>query len=310
MLHEEQQRLSAGDGHEIRAFSWQPEERASCIVQVLHGLGEYAGRYRRFAEAASARGYAVVAHDHRGHGPGDPTPRHFADKDGWKKLTDDVETVHKSIREQFADTPVVLLGHSMGSFVAQSFAMHYADKLAGMILSGCTWPSRAELLPAWLIAHIEKLRLGAGGSSGLLEALGFGKFNKRFEPARTPYDWISRDEGEVDKYVADVRCGGPFTCAVWLDMMRGLFAISSDHALSRIRSDLPILISGGSLDPVGGENGMGKLALHYAQTWHQHLTVKIYEGGRHEMLNEVNRDEVTRTWLDWIRSVTGAGHQA
>lgn len=303
MLHHEEQRLSAADGHEMRALSWCPDGDASCVVQILHGLGEYSDRYGRFAEAATARGIAVVAHDHRGHGPGAATPGHFANSGGWIKVANDVETVHSAIREQFDDAPIVMLGHSMGSYIAQYFAMHYGARLAGLILSASTWPSRVQLFPARVLAHIEKLRLGAGSSSELLYSLGFGNFNNRFKPARTAHDWLSRDEAEVDKYVADQLCGGPYSCALWLDLIGGLIEISSDHALSRIPSDLPILITGGSLDPVGGENGMGRLALHYAQTLHQHLTVKIYDGGRHEMLNEVNRDEVTADWLDWIQGV-------
>lgn len=305
MLHHEQQRLSAADGHEIRALSWRPEERASCIVQILHGLGEYSDRYGRFAEAATARGFAVVAHDHRGHGPDDATPGHFANRDGWNKVMGDIETVHDDIRRRFAHTPVVLLGHSMGSYIAQYFAMNYGDRIKGLILSASTWQSRLQLFPAKLIAHVEKLRLGAGGTSQLLYKIGFGTFNDRFKPARTAHDWLSRDEAEVDKYVADPLAGGPFSASLWLDLIGGLIAISSDQALSRIRSDLPILITGGSMDPAGGEKGMGRLALHYAQTLHQHLTVKIYEGGRHEMLNEINRDEVTKDWLDWVGTITG-----
>ncbi len=119
-------------------------------------------------------------------------------------------------------------------------------------------------------------------------------------------DWLSRDEAEVDRYIADPLCGGPFTCGLWLDFLGGLFHLGSDHALTRIPADLPILISGGSADPVGGEKGMTRLAMHYMQTLHQRVKLKIYPDGRHEMLNEVNREEVTGDWLDWIESLTKA----
>jgi alpha-beta hydrolase superfamily lysophospholipase len=120
-------------------------------------------------------------------------------------------------------------------------------------------------------------------------------------------DWLSRDEAEVDLYLADPLCGGPFTCGLWLDFMAGLHELASDHALARIPADLPILISGGSADPVGGEKGMTRLAMQYMQTLHQRVKLKIYPEGRHEMLNEVNRDEVTADWLDWIDQVAGSG---
>jgi alpha-beta hydrolase superfamily lysophospholipase len=134
----------------------------------------------------------------------------------------------------------------------------------------------------------------------MLDRLGFGNFNKPFQPARTELDWLSRDEAEVDKYIEDPLCGGPYTTGLWLDLMAGLMEVGSDAALRRIDAALPILITGGEVDPVGGDKGMTKLLRHYAQTGHQRLRVKIYPDGRHEMLNETNRDEVTRDWLDWI----------
>ena len=120
-------------------------------------------------------------------------------------------------------------------------------------------------------------------------------------------DWLSRDEAEVDKYVADSLCGGPYSCGLWQDLIGGLFYVSSDRAVSHIPADLPILITGGESDPVGGDKGMTKLAMHYAQTSHQRLSVKIYPGGRHEMLNEINRDEVTADWLNWVAATTHTG---
>lgn len=183
--------------------------------------------------------------------------------------------------------------------------MHYGSRLSGLLLSGSTWPSRARLYPALLLAHLEKLRLGRRGRSALLHKLGFGDHNRSFSPARTELDWLSRDAAEVDAYIADPLCGGPYSCALWTDLIGGLLRTGSDDALSRIPSDLPILITGGARDPIGGERGMGALALHYAQTVHQDLEVRIYEDARHEMLNEINRDEVTRDWLGWVERVTG-----
>jgi alpha-beta hydrolase superfamily lysophospholipase len=305
MVHHSQQILDAGDGHDIRLQLWQPAEECSCVIQVLHGLGDYADRYARFAAAAVERGFAVCAHDHRGHGPHCDDYGHFADRDGWQAVAADNKLVNDSIREQFAARPIVLLGHSMGSYFAQHFAMHHAAFLSGLILSASTWPSRVQLLPAFVIAHFERLRIGARGRSALLDYMGFGKFNKPFEPARTGQDWLSRDEAEVDKYVGDPLCGGPYSCSLWCDLIGGLFYISSDDALLRIPSDLPILITGGESDPVGGDKGMTRLAMHYAQTSHQRLKLKIYAGGRHEMLNEINRDEVTADWLSWIGTTTG-----
>jgi alpha-beta hydrolase superfamily lysophospholipase len=305
MLHHQQQILTGADGHNIHVQLWQPDGEWSCLIQVLHGLGEYGDRYARFAAAAAERGYAVCVHDHRGHGKHREHPGHFADRDGWNKINADVETVNSFIRDRFAQPAVVLLGHSMGSWVAQLFAMHYGSRLSGLILSASTWPLKAKLLPALLLAHIETCRRGVRGNSAILDQLGFGNFNKQFAPARTALDWLSRDADEVDKYVADPLCGGPYSCGLWADLIGGLLQISSDNELLRIPASLPILITGGQSDPVGGDKGMTRLAMHYAQTSHQRLKVKIYAGARHEMLNEVNRHAVTADWLDWIGATTG-----
>jgi alpha-beta hydrolase superfamily lysophospholipase len=292
--------LSGKGDHEIGLRIWRPDGDISGVVQLLHGMGEHIDRYERFARAANQRGIVVCAHNHRGHGGPEPKAVFFADRDGWHLLVDDAHVVHQHVHEQFPDKRIVLLGHSMGSFVAQSFAMHYGAKLSGLLLSGSTWPSRLQAVPGILLARLEALRIGKRGTSTLLDKLGFGNFNKCFKPARTELDWLSRDEKEVDAYVADPLCGGPYTCGLWIDLLGGLFNIGSDHALGRIPGDLPILITGGSDDPVGGERGMTKLAMHYAQTSHSRMTLKLYQGGRHEMLNETNRDEVMRDWLDWI----------
>ncbi len=188
----------------------------------------------------------------------------------------------------------------MGSFVAQNFAMHYGGRLDALLLSASTWAPKIETLAGNLLARIECWRLGAHRHSALLDKLGFGNFNKPFAPARTELDWLSRDPDEVDTYIADPLCGGPYTAGLWRDLTRGLLKIASDDNVSRVPADLSILITGGEQDPVGGERGMDKLALHYAQTGHGRLTVKIYKEGRHEMLNEINRDQVTADWLNWI----------
>ena len=292
--------LEGQGGHTIRARLFEPAAGTAGLVQIFHGLGEHSKRYERFAAAAVERGFSVCIHDHRGHGEHGKPAGYFADRDGWHLLVDDANVLHNYLLERYAGVPLVLIGHSMGSFIAQAFAMHYGAKLAGLILSASTWSGRYQMIPAILLARFEALRHGKRGRSPLLHKLGFARFNKPFNPTRTDLDWLSRDENEVDRYVNDPLCGGPYTCGLWIDFLGGLYELGTDHSLSRIRSDLPILITGGGDDPVGGENGMTRLAMHYAQTSHSRVSLKIYPEGRHEMLNEINRDEVTRDWLDWI----------
>ena len=304
--HHEEIILAADDGHEIHVQTWAPAGDPVGVIQLLHGLGEHIKRYERFAKAAVGRGYVVFGHDHRGHGVSEGERGYFADESGWHKVVEDVRVVNDHIRETCESKPVFLVAHSMGSFIGETFAMHYGAHLKGLLLSGSSWPQRIQLLPGRLLAKLESWRLGKRGHSGLIDALGFSAFNRRFRPVRTEMDWLSRDEAEVDRYIADPLCGGPFTCGLWLDFLGGLYELGSDHALTRIPSDLPILVTGGGADPVGGEKGMTRLAMRYMQTLHQRVKLKIYPEGRHEMLNEVNRDEVMADWLDWIDSLTKA----
>jgi len=292
--------LSAEDGHIIRGDCWQGDGDVVAVIQIFHGLGEHHGRYARFANVAATRGIAVVAHDHRGHGPHTEHLGHYADRDGWPHLIDDGLLVNDMIGDQHQGVPIVLLGHSMGSFVAQYFSMQHDYRLTALILSASNWPSKSKLIAGRILARIEALRIGSRGNSALLDKLGFGDFNKSFAPARTELDWLSRDQAEVDAYINDPFCGGLFSCGLWLDLMGGLKAIASDHQLQRIRAELPILLTGGSNDPVGGERGISELAMHYTRSGHNQLTVKIYPHGRHEMLNETNRDEFSADLLDWI----------
>ena len=288
------------DGHVIRGNLWLPDGPPKSIIQIFHGLGEHHARYDRFAQFVTARGFGVAAHDHRGHGGNADELGHIADQDGWRLFIDDSLRVNDWIREEYPDVPIVLLGHSMGSFIAQYFTMRHGDRLSALVLSGSTWPNKRQLISGRALASLESWRLGARGKSKILYQLGFGNFNKPFEPARTPQDWLSSDESEVDAFIADPLCGGPYSCRLWLDLMGGISSIASDNDLEKIRSDLPILLTGGSDDPIGGDAGIAELAMHYAQTGHTKLGVRVYPGCRHEMLNETNRDEFSADILSWI----------
>jgi alpha-beta hydrolase superfamily lysophospholipase len=295
--------LRASESHDIPVYLWEPEGTPNAVIQIFHGLGEHAARYERFALAAVSRGYAVCTHDHRGHGPHSPHIGFFAAKNGWDLLVRDGHQVTEFLQQRFPGQPLVLLGHSMGSYIAQSYAMRFGDGLSALALSGSTWPSRPLLILGRLLARLMSWRHGKHGHSPLLDKIGFGDFNKKFEPARTELDWLSREPAEVDKYIEDPLCGGPYTTGLWIDLLGGLLSISTDAALREIPTPLPILITGGSDDPVGGENGMSKLAAHYEATGHTNLASRIYSGGRHEMLNETNRDEFTSELLQWATDV-------
>jgi alpha-beta hydrolase superfamily lysophospholipase len=270
-------------------------------MQILHGLGDHALRYERFAKACNACDLNVVAHNHRGHGASEGFG-HFADANGWAKVIADVVKVREDIAVQFPELPVILLGHSMGSFIAQSFVMRHGGSDTALILSGSTLAPRSQLRISHMAAQLAAMCGGKRRTSTLLNHMGLGRMNDRFKPARTAFDWISRDEKEVDRYVADPFCGGEFSNQLWNDLTGGMLEIMSRTAIRSVNPSLPILILGGSSDPVGGRRGLSRLAEAYRNTRHDNVMLKIYPGGRHEMLNETNRDEVTGDILDWVRA--------
>lgn len=292
--------VAAGDGTPIFVRRWPAPGEPRAVVQIAHGLAEHSARYARLAAALNAAGYEVWASDHRGHGPACPAADlgHFADADGWRQAAGDLWTVNRRIAAEAPRVPLVLFGHSMGSYLARSLAAEHSDALAGLVLSGSDGPPAAIETAARLLARIERLRLGPRGKSGLLHKLIFGDANKPFQPARTEFDWLSRDPDEVDAYVADPLCGFPATVQLSLDLLSARpFALGA-ASLATVRKDLPIYVVSGDRDPVG-RNIKGLLRDLEAGGF-QRVTARLYPDGRHEMFNEINRDEVTGDLILWL----------
>jgi len=296
--------LSLDGGVTLHAYRWEPEDGAKAVIQIVHGMAEYAARYARFAEAATANGYAVAAVDLRGHGKSTASPDDwgfFAERDGWNKVVGDLAAQRKRITIEYPDLPVFLLGHSMGSFLAQQLMIEHGGEYAGVILSASNGPVGPLGAVGAFIARLEVLRLGPKGISGLLGAMSFGTFNKPYKPPRTDFDWLSRDEAEVDKYVADPLCGFDFRTSSWRDMIDALGRLYGKAKLARIPKDLPVFILAGTNDPVGNmTKGVDKLIAVYRSTGLTAVESRYYDGARHEILNETNRDEVTADILGWL----------
>lgn len=313
-MKEEARTLSGTGAPDIHLYVWHPDEGEANgdAVLVVHGLGEHAGRYRRLAESLTGAGYLVLAHDQRGHGRTAESgiPGHFADESGWDRVIEDVERVRREARALRPDGRLILLGHSMGSYVAQSYVLRHPHSVDALVLSGSTFASRVQLGIFRIVAAIEKLRLGTTGRSNLLDKLSFGAFNKEFRPARTEFDWLSRDEAEVDAYVVDPLCGGQSTNQLWRDLTGGLLEISSVRALRQLPASLPVYILGGEMDPVGGAKGLGRLHEAYREAGLAGTRLRLYPEGRHEMFNETNRDAVVAELLAWLRSPQDAGQSS
>jgi alpha-beta hydrolase superfamily lysophospholipase len=295
----------AEDGVRLLGRRWPPEGRVEAIVQIAHGLAEHGARYARLAGALNRAAYAVYAFDLRGHGPACAPADlgHFADSEGWAKCVRDLWTFNRLIAAEHPGIPIVFLGHSMGSFLGQSFVADHADALAGVVFSGSNGAPPPVAAAGRLIARAERLRLGERGKSRLLNRMMFGDFNKPFRPARTEVDWLSRDPAEVDAYVADPLCGFPFTTQLAIDLLDALPGLLRRDKLARIRKDLPIYVFSGERDPVGA-NVKGLIGALEGAGFAR-LTTRIYPGARHETLNETNREEVTRDLIAWLDGAVG-----
>ncbi len=308
-MHSSTFTLAASDGATLFVHAWRPESAVKAAVQIAHGLAEHGGRYARLAQALTEAGYAVYAGDHRGHGRTAPTPADlgfFAERDGWRRCVDDLATLHRRIAADHPARPVVLLGHSMGSFMAQQVISERGDELAGAVLSGSGGKPNALAAAGRLIARIERLRLGARGRSALLHAFSFGAFNKPFAPARTPFDWLSRDPAEVDKYIADPLCGFGATVQLWIDLLDALGDVTGARRQAGIPKRLPVRIISGSRDAVGADTkSVQQLLAAYRAAGLERVTHRFYPEARHELFNELNRDEVTRDLVVWLDGVVG-----
>ncbi len=293
----------ADDGQTLLARRWLPDAPLRAVVQIAHGLAEHSGRYARLAAALNAAGYAVYANDHRGHGPKTAPADlgHFADEGGWDKVVGDLWTFNRLIATEQPEAPIVFLGHSLGSFLGRSFIAQHSDALVGAALSGSNGKPPAIATLGRLIARAERLRLSNRGKSELIFKIWFGDFNKPFQPARTPFDWLSRDEKEVDAYVADPFCGFPFTTQLAIDVLDALPGVTGPASLAPIRKDMALYVFSGERDPVGA-NIQG-LIQDLKGAGFTRLTTRIYPDARHETLNETNRDEVTRDLIAWLDGI-------
>ena len=273
------------------------------IIVIAHGMAEHASRYARFAASAVEEGYAVLAGDHRGHGA-TAAPGGFgfvSEKGGWERVVADMGTVLDAARRAWPDVPVVLMGPSWGSFLARDLAARRGGALAGLILLGTGSGTDALTLPAAAVCAGQSRLRGPRHPSRLLNALAFGPYQRHFAPNRTEADWISRDVHEVDRYVADPWCGFVCTASFFRDLVAGGRAVNTAAHAAAVPAQLPMLLASGDRDPVGAMGrGVQRSATLYRRAGVREVCVILYPGGRHELLNETNRDQVTGDILTWI----------
>ena len=303
---------SAGT-HRIHAVEWLPENGVPrAVVQILHGVAEHIGRYEDLADYLTGQGFAVVGNDHPGHGqsaaPGDLG--FFAAHGGWMHASNDTRTLQLMTARQFPGLPYFLLGHSMGSFLTRTYLIRFPGTVSGAVLCGTGDMSGALIAAGRAAASLEALRLGRQGKSPLLAQLSFGGYNRAFRPNRTEYDWLSANEENVDRYIADPLCGFPMTVGLFQDLMDGLDFIRREPNLRRMDKDTPVLFIAGAEDPVGDMGkGVRRVYLRFKKAGVRRADIRIYTGMRHEIFNETEHAQVYADLRRWLEAQIGGGAQ-
>ena len=297
--------FTSGKGETRKLILHEPEGRPKAVVHIVHGMAEHYKRYYPLAQYLCDQGFAVAGHDLIGHGPetAEGELGYFGSSDGWQKLVDDLKTVHATLCGRWPNARQVMLGHSMGSFLAREYVIQAGhDKLDGLVLSGTGFTNSALCNTGLAIANVICAFGGMRKPSPFVDRIAFSGNNRTFKQARTKLDWLSRDIKEVDKYIADPYCGFVFTGEGYRDLFRGLKQLTKLDRLDKVPKSLDVLMISGEKDPVGGMDlsGMRAVAEQYRSAGLRDITIKTYADGRHEMFNEINRDEVRADLLAWL----------
>ena len=296
---------SSDGSHTVHAMEWLPQGQPRAVVQIVHGVAEYVGRYDHVARFLTERGFLVCGEDHLGHGKtvDDGKYGYFGPRGGWDLVVRDIRRLRELQGEKYPGVPYVMLGHSMGSFLTRTYLIRWPGTVDGAVLSGTGQePAPLVALGKALAGGLCLLR-GGDSVSPLVNAMSLGAYNKKFAPNRTGADWISRDEAVVDAYLKDPLCTFMPTVAMFRDMMGGLQYIADRNNLARMDKETPVYFLSGDRDPVGAMGkGVEKVVRMFRKAGCRDVSVKLYPEGRHEMFNELNRDEVMADLLAWLES--------
>ncbi len=296
--------LTCSDGHILVYRTWIPQKREiRAVLHIFHGMAEHASRYDRFATFLNTHGIAVYAQDHRGHGDTavEGELGWFADEDGWLRVAEDAYELSNLIATENPGLQLFLMGHSMGSFLARTVMVLHPDLYSGVIIMGSGAAKGALGKVGMWLAKRHAKKNGFRTPDKAIDKLSFGSFNKRFSPAKTPFDWLSRDEAEVQKYIDDELCGFVCSSQFFVDLLTGVEFANNRANAERLPKDLPLLVISGDMDPVGDYGkGVRKVYALYRDAGIADVTLKLIPGGRHELLNETNRDEIQQELYLWI----------
>lgn len=290
----------------IYVREWLPDVTPIGVVQICHGVNEHIVRYDKFAQYLASKGFVVAGNDHLGHGKSLSTLDDLSflgENGGWELVVGDIRKLYERLHEQYRNLPIFIFGHSMGSFLARTYMIRYHDGPDGVILSGTGHQSGAMLTAGLFTANREIKKHGSRYRSPTLKKLAFNGYNSHYKPIRTEFDWLSRDSAVVDAYISDPLCGADTTAGLFRDMLTGIKYITNVKNIERVNKDLPVYLMSGDDDPVGGY-GKGVLRTYkdYLKSGLSDVTLKLYHSGHHEMLNEINKDEVYEDVYNWLSS--------
>ncbi len=290
--------------NQIRARMCTPDGTPRAIIQIAHGIAEYIDRYEDFMRFLAENGFVAVGNDHLGHGKSIARLEEqgiFAERDGWNYVVEDMKKLRELAKEQFPNLPYVFFGHSMGSFLTRTFLIRYPDLYDAAILSGTGHQSAALINGGYLAAELMTKLKGPRASGQALNDMAFGSYCKRIENPRTPFDWLSRDSETVDRYIADPLCGFVCKTSLYRDMMGGLKFLTNQKNINKMNKDAPVYFMSGAEDPVGDYGaGVEKAYKAFCRAGLTDVMIRLYPGGRHEMLNEINRSDVMQDILNWL----------
>lgn len=297
---------STAGNSSIRVRTAVPEGPARAVVQIAHGIAEHVERYDEFMTFLAGKGFVVAANDHLGHGKSYKTEAEkglFTEAPGWNTAVADMAKLHDLMVQDYPGLPYIIFGHSMGSFLARTYIIDYPDKFDLVILSGTGNQGSAMITAGCLMADFFCRKNGAKAVGNELSKIAFGSYLNKIPDHRTEYDWLSRDEAIVDRYIADDDCGFTAKNGLYRDMMHGIKYITNKKNIAKMDVSKPVYFMSGAEDPVGDYGkGVEKAYKAFCDAGCKDVMIRLYPGGRHEMLNELNKADVYQDVLDWIES--------
>ena len=297
--------ITCADGHQMPVYEWLPVSEPDAVLHIAHGMAEYAERYAEIASFFTKNNIALYAHDQRGHGKAVAavTDQGMVEDDWFNKQVEDISLLIAFLRNKYPGKKIFLAGHSMGSFICQRYFQIHGKDIDGLILSASNGKSDPLMNAGIAIAWLQMKMMGSSLRSNLLNKLSFGKFNSSFKPNRTNYDWLSRNNGAVDKYIADPQCGFICSASFFFYFFNGIKDAFKKENIKNIPAQIPVYAFSGDNDPVGL---FGKGFLTLINKWKaagvKDISYNLYKGGRHEMMNEINRQEVIDDLITWIKN--------